>query len=159
MFLVVVGHEETVGLHGVSSDAAAELVELGESKSFGVFDDHDGGGGDVDSNFDDGGGDEDIEFLVFESSHDGVFFFWSHFSVKEFYFAILEYLADAFVFGGDGFGFDFVGFVDEWADPEYLASFGDLVVHEVFHFLFFVWFGDDAGDDGFASGGEFVDDA
>lgn len=123
--MLVFGHKEAIGLHGVSSDAAAELVELGEAKSFGVFDYHDCGGGDVDSDFDDGGGDEDIEFLVFESGHDGVFFFWSHFSMEEFNFSVFEYLANAFIFGGDAFGFDFVGFVDEGADPKYLAFFAD----------------------------------
>ena len=57
----VAGHEDAVAFGGAAADAAAELVELREAEALGVVDDHDGGVGDVDADFDDGGGDEDVD--------------------------------------------------------------------------------------------------
>ena len=42
------------------ADAAAQLVQLGEAEALGVVDDHDGGFGHVDADFDHGGGDEEL---------------------------------------------------------------------------------------------------
>jgi hypothetical protein len=57
-----VGHthgadEDAVGFLRTAADASAELMELGEAEALGMLDDHDGGVGDVDADFDDGGGD------------------------------------------------------------------------------------------------------
>src|SRR5439155_16721657 len=38
-------------------------MELGEAEALGVLDDHDGGVGDVDADFDDGGGNQDLDFV------------------------------------------------------------------------------------------------
>ena len=67
------GDEDAEALGGAAADASAELVELGEAEAIGVFDDHDGGVGYVDANFDDGGGDEDVELAALEAGH-GDFF-------------------------------------------------------------------------------------
>lgn len=47
----VEGKQEAVGLVLSASDASAELVQLGESKTFGVFNNHDGRIGDIHANF------------------------------------------------------------------------------------------------------------
>ena len=51
-----------------AADASAKLVELREAEALGVLDDHDGGVGDVDADFDDRGGDEDVDFAAAESA-------------------------------------------------------------------------------------------
>ncbi len=125
MLVLIFRHEKTVGLLAVSSDAATELVKLSESKSFGVFDDHDGGVRNVNADFYDGGGDEYVKFLIFELVHDVVFFLGFHFPVKKTDFLIFKNLANSFVLVGDTFGFNFAGFIDEGTNPKYLVSFGD----------------------------------
>src|SRR5689334_11923362 len=72
-----------MGFGGAAADASAELVKLGEAEAFGVFDDHDGGVGDVDADFDDGGGDENVRFVFAKAFHDGVFFFAGKAAMKE----------------------------------------------------------------------------
>ena len=44
--------QDAVGFGGAAADASAELVELGQAEAFGVLDDHGGGVGDVDADFD-----------------------------------------------------------------------------------------------------------
>src|SRR5581483_11576198 len=51
-FVAAVGDEDAEGGVLSASDAAAELVELGEAESLGVVDDDDGGVGDVDADLD-----------------------------------------------------------------------------------------------------------
>ena len=53
-----------------ATDAAADLVELGESEAVGAFDDEGVAVGDVDAGFDDGGADEDVVFAGDELGHD-----------------------------------------------------------------------------------------
>ena len=72
--VVAAGGEDAVAFMGAAADAAAELVELGEAEALGFEDDHDGGVGNVDADFDDAGGDEGVEFAGAEAAHD-VFFF------------------------------------------------------------------------------------
>ena len=48
-------------------DAAAELVELGEAKTFGALDHHDGGFGNIDPDLDYGCGDEELGVAGSES--------------------------------------------------------------------------------------------
>ena len=62
--------EDAGGLFAAAADAAAELVELREAEAVGVFDDHDGGVGDVDADLDDGGGDEGVDEVLAEAFHD-----------------------------------------------------------------------------------------
>ena len=68
------GDEDAMGFLRAAADASAKLVELGEAEALGVLDDHDGGVGNVDANFDDGGGDEDLRFVLAEALHDFFFF-------------------------------------------------------------------------------------
>jgi len=48
-------------------------VELGEAESLGVLDDHDGGVGDVDADFDHSGGDQDLGLAASECLHLALF--------------------------------------------------------------------------------------
>ncbi len=66
-----------------AADASAKLVELGEAEALGVLDDHDGGVGDVDADFDYGGGDEDLRFVFAEALHDFFFFVAGEAAVQE----------------------------------------------------------------------------
>jgi hypothetical protein len=77
------GEEDAEGLGGAATDAATELMHLGEAEAFGVFDDHDGGVGNVDADFDDGGGDEDVEFAAFEAGHGDLFVVGGHAAVEK----------------------------------------------------------------------------
>src|SRR5216684_4319304 len=72
-----------MGFLRAAADAPAKLVELGESEALGVLDDHDGGVGDVDADFDDGGGDEDLRFVFAEALHDFFFFVAPEAAVQE----------------------------------------------------------------------------
>src|SRR3546814_10026341 len=50
-------------------DAAAKLVELGEAEIFGMFDDHQAGGGDVDPDLDHRRRDEDADLARLKARH------------------------------------------------------------------------------------------
>ena len=75
-----------------ASDASTQLVQLRKAKAFGVFDDHDGCVGNVDTDFDDGGGDKDLRFVFAEGLHDGFFFFAGQASVQQAEFEFWENL-------------------------------------------------------------------
>jgi len=64
------GDENAVALRGTSADTATELVKLSETEALGVFDDHDGGVGDVDAHFDDCGCHEDVDLSALKAAHD-----------------------------------------------------------------------------------------
>ena len=83
-------------------------MELGEAEAFGVLDDHDGGVGDVDADFDHRGRDEDLRFVFAETFHDGVFFFAGKAAVEKAEFQFGEdFLGEALVFVDGGFEFEF----------------------------------------------------
>ena len=52
-----------------AADAAAQLVQLREAEALGMLDDHDGGVGHVDADFDHRGGDEDLGLVALEAVH------------------------------------------------------------------------------------------
>ena len=92
-------------------------MKLGQAEALGVFDDHDGGVGDVDADFDDGGGDEDGELAAFEAGHGDFFVGGGHAAVEEAEFEAGEGAGLEFVvhvgggaeFGGGAFGFGGAG--------------------------------------------------
>ncbi len=96
------GEENAEGLGGAATDAAAELMKLGEAETVCMFHHHDGGVGDVDADFDDGGGDEDVEFAAFEAGHGDLFVVGGHAAVE-------EAEAEAGEFGGLELGVHFGG--------------------------------------------------
>ncbi len=177
--------QDAEALCGATADAAAELVELGEAEAVGVFDDHEGGVGDVDADFDDGGGDEDVKFAAFEAGHGDLLVVGRHAAVEE-----AEAEAGEFVGGEVGvhigggaergalrllagspggglgqllfereveLGLVAVGAFDERVDDVGLTAGGDLLADEVPDFAGAV-LGHAAGGDGGAAGREFVDD-
>lgn len=75
--------EDAMGFGGAAADASAELVELGKAETFGVLDDHGGGVGDVDADFDHRGGDEDLRFVFAEAFHNSIFFFAGKAAVEQ----------------------------------------------------------------------------
>lgn len=107
--------EEAVGGVRTSTDAPAELVELRESESVGVFDNHDGRVWHINAHFDDRGGDEHVYVACFECLHHAFFVGGLHFSVEESDGEFGEYFCGEFLVFGFG-GFDFGecgGFFDE----------------------------------------------
>ena len=62
-------------------DAAAQLVELGEAKALGVFDEHERGVRHVDADLDDGGGNENIDLMRSKGAHDGILLLRFHLAV------------------------------------------------------------------------------
>ena len=98
---------------GAASDASAELVELGEAEPVGGLHHHDGGVGNVDAYLDNGRGNEDVELMVVEAGHDGIFLAGGHPSVKEADSQVWEDLtAEALVFLGGSLGFGDFGLLD-----------------------------------------------
>jgi len=66
-----------------AANAPAELVQLGEPKALRVLDDHDGGVGNIHTNFDDRRRDEDLHFITAEFLHDVFFFVAGEAAVKQ----------------------------------------------------------------------------
>jgi hypothetical protein len=102
------GHQDAVALCGAAADASAELVHLREAEALGVVDDHDGGVGDVDADFDDGGGDEDVDLAALEAGHGDLFVVGAEAAVEEAEAQACERAGAEFVVhlgGGAEFGF------------------------------------------------------
>jgi len=107
------GYQDAIAFGGATSDAPAELVELGEAEALGVVDDHDRGVGDVDANFDDGGGDEDVDLATLEAGHGDLFVIGGEAAVEQAEAEAGERAVAEFVvhFGG---GAEFRFFVEEF---------------------------------------------
>ena len=75
--------EKTIGLSGSAPHASSKLMELGESESLRVLDDHDGGVGDVDAHLDDGGRDEEVDLAAREVRHHGCLVLGGQASVEQ----------------------------------------------------------------------------
>ena len=108
--------QEAAGGLLAATDAAAQLVELGEAEFLGVFDDHDGGFGHIDADFDHGGGDEDAGFAVAEFFERAVAILRRHAAVDEFDRGVD--VAGEDIAALDGGGVACVFRVDGGADPE-----------------------------------------
>ena len=155
----VIGDEEAVGLRRAASDAAAQLVELGEAEMVRAFHEHDRRVGDVHADFDDGGRDEHIVFLITEIGHDLVFFVGLHASVQEAEFVFGEdFLRKFLVFLGGGFEIvHLLALFDERIDDERLPSVLDLRTKQRISALTFLWT-EDEGLDRLTACGHFVHD-
>src|SRR5713226_3825234 len=139
-----------------AADASAKLVELGEAEALGVLDDHDGGVGDVDADFDYGGGDEDLRFVFAEALHDFFLFVAGEAAVQE---AELElgknFAREALVLFHGGFQLE-LRFLDDGIDDVGLVAGGDFAA-ERFPDAGEMLLGGHARDDGRASGGKLVE--
>ena len=151
--------EEAVGGVCSASDAPAELVELRESESVGVFDNHDGRIGHINAHFDDRGGDKHVYIARFECLHHAFFVGGLHFSVEESDGEFGEYFCREFLMFGFG-GFDFGergGFFDEGQDDKNLPTFFDFLSRESEDGFSRVARRGDFGGDGDAIFGHFVE--
>ena len=83
MFVFTVGDGVAVGLVAAADDSAAELVQLGETKSFGVQNGDNGCVWDVHTNFHNSCADEDINITIIKLFHHFLFFVWFHFAVQD----------------------------------------------------------------------------
>jgi len=81
-FLIGGSDGETTTGDGTPTHATPELVELGEAEAVGVFDDHGGGFGDIDADFDDGGANKDGDFAGAKLIHDAFALGWFHAAVE-----------------------------------------------------------------------------
>ena len=158
----LVGHahrsdEDAVGFRGAAADASTKLVQLREAEAFGVFDDHDGGVGNVDADFDDRGGDEDLHFVFAEALHHVVFFFAGEAAVQQADLELREhFLGEAFEFLHRGFEFE-LRFFDHRIDDVGLMAGGDFATDN-FPYAGEMRLAGEMRFDGRAAGREFVED-
>ena len=61
---------------------ATQLVQLRETETFGMLDDHDRRVGNINPHFDHSGRNQDLYLVGLKLSHDSSFFVWSHLAVK-----------------------------------------------------------------------------
>ena len=151
--------EEAVGGVCSASDAPAELVELRESESVGVFDNHDGRIGHINAHFDDRGGDKHVYIARFECLHHAFFVGGLHFSVEESDGEFGEHFCGEFLVFGFG-GFDFGergGFFDERQNDKNLPTFFDFLSRESEDGFSRVARRGDFGGDGDAIFGQFIE--
>src|SRR5216684_5428678 len=140
-----------------AADAAAKLMELGEAEALGMLDEHDGGVGDVDADFDNGGGDENLRFVFAEALHDFFFFVAGEAAVQEAEFELGKNFArEAFVFVDGGFQLE-LRFLDDGIDDVGLMASGNFAA-ERFPNAGEMLLGSHARDDGGAAGRELVED-
>ena len=146
-----------MGFCGAAADASAELVKLGQAEAFGMLDDHGGGVGDVDADFDDGGGDEDLDFVFAEALHDVVFFFAGEAAVEEPEFQFRKDIFREPLELVDGSFQLELRFFDDGIDDVGLMAGGDFAA-EKFPDAWEMRLGGEARLDGSAAGGKFVED-
>ena len=82
-FALVVGDENAPRFITASPDTTAQLMQLGQSEVFGVFDDHQRGSRHVDTDLNDGGRDKNGRLTRGEAVHDGILFRGLHFAVQK----------------------------------------------------------------------------
>src|SRR6267378_4495977 len=145
-----------MGFLGATADASAKLVELGEAEALGVLDDHDGGVGDVNADFNDGGGDEDLRLVFAEALHDFFFFVAGEAAVQETELELgKDFAREALVFVDGSFELE-LRFLDDGIDDVGLMAGGDFAA-EKFPKAGEMLLGGHARDDGGAAGRELVE--
>ena len=125
------GHEDTIGLQIAAADAAPQLVELSQAKTFGAVDEHERRVGDVDADFDDTRRDQQLDVPFLEGFHDGFFLFTAHASVDEAARALFEDTGPQFLIEVcRGLQVDAFRSLDERTDDIALLALGHEFVHE-----------------------------
>src|SRR5882762_9986290 len=145
-----------MGFLGATADASAKLVELGEAEALGVLDDHDGGVGDVNADFNDGGGDEDLRLVFAEALHDFFFFVAGEAAVQETELELgKDFAREALVFVDGSFELE-LRFLDDGIDDVGLMAGGDFAA-EKFPNAGEMLLGGHPRNDGGAAGRELVE--
>jgi len=109
--------EKTIRLMAAPAYAATQLMQLGQTESLGILDEHDGGVGHVDADFDDGGSNQDVEVPVQEGLHRVLLLVPEHLSMKK---ADLEigkhFVLEHLMMFDCGLQFELLAFLDERID-------------------------------------------
>ncbi len=129
---VGVGEQQAERLVFPSADAAAELVQLGETETLGALDHHHGGVGHIDADLHHRSADQDLVLVSLEGLHHSVLLGGLHAAVQERQAQLREHLRlQPLVLAGRGAGLDQVGILYQRADDEDLAAVGNLTPDEV----------------------------
>ncbi len=115
-------HQHALAGSGAAADAAAQLVQLRQAETLGVFDDHDAGVGHVDADFDHRGRDQQLRLAVLERVHLRVLFVGLQTPVNQADAQIRQIGAQLFGRGFGGLRVELVGLLDQRADPVNLAA-------------------------------------
>ena len=121
-----------VGSHRATTNAPAQLVELGKAETLRVFDDHQAGIGDVHADFDHRGGDQQMQITLFERLHHRLFFGGLHASVNQTDVQLRQRQLKLFPRGFGSLRFQQFRLFNQRTDPVGLTSFvGAGVAHAV----------------------------
>ena len=155
-FRRVVGHQDAVAFVFAPADAAAELVELGESEAIRALNQHYIGVGYINAYFHHRRSYQNVEFAVPEAAHGLVLVGGSHSSVEKRQAQLgKDFPGEPLIFLSSGFGGDSVGFVNQGVDDKSLPAVADVLLDEAIDRAapFRV---EPAGQDFLTAGGEFV---
>src|SRR3954452_3116979 len=125
------GDQDAVALRRAAADAAAKLVELGETETLGLLDEHQGGVAYVHADFDDRGGHEDLDRALLKLLHGRFLLVGGEAAVHEADGDVREDLArEVLVHLLRGLHGLCLGFLDDGVDDVGLAALVDLLLHE-----------------------------
>jgi hypothetical protein len=127
---LLAGQQDAPGLVRAAADAAAQLVQLGQTEAFGIFDQQHGGVGHVDADFDHRGADQHAGLSGAEAGHDQVLFLRLEPSVQQGAGVRREPFAPPRVFRGGGFQPGAHALFDQGVDQVGLASFVEFLPEE-----------------------------
>lgn len=154
----VFGDKHAVALVGSSPYPAAQLVELAQPEAFCVFDNHDGGVGDIDPDFYHGGGNEYVGLMSGEALHLCIFVGRLHLAVDFADLVVGEGSGDFFKACLEVFQVHLFCLFDEGIDDVDLSAEAELTMDEVVDALAMGVEHVD-GAYGLAAWGQLVDDA
>jgi len=156
--IVAVADQDTVGFVGSAPDPATQLVQLGQTETLGIFDDHQGGIGIVHTNFDHGRADQDLDVTGCKISHDGIFGRWFEAAMQKADAQVRKnFLSQAIVRLDGRLEVERGLFFNHRTDDVSLPARLDLAAHQVLHPAS-VASSCRIGGNGFAPSGKLVDD-
>src|SRR5690606_1186650 len=128
-------HKNTERLFGSPAYTAPQLMQLGETKSLGIFDHHDGGIGYVDTDLNNGCGNHDLRFVPDKTLHLKLVVLHRHFAVNDADLILwqrtlaLQVLQASLEINE----IQFFAFFDQGIYYIYLAAFGNFLTHKSKH--------------------------
>ena len=131
-------------------------MNLRQTQTLRVFEDHDAGIGHVDADFDHGGRHQDMRIALFECRNRGLLCRSFHAPVHQAYIQLRQLLAERFVSHFGGLALQRLGLFDQGTDPVRLAAVGAGFRHP-FDQAGALLFGNDRSGDRLAPRRQFVD--